>query len=128
MNFCESLEIYTTPYRFLRASYNNMSWVAQECPNVGNVSLSSYLYWHTILNSCEYLKSQTHVWNAQVKKASFVNKGIGKIGLELLLLVVGCVTWFQLILVHFELLQILVQPKDLNICFSQPWKFIPWRL
>ena len=50
-----------------------------------------------------------------MKKASFVNKGIGKIGLQLLLLFVGCVTWFQLILVHFELLQILVQPEDLKV-------------
>ena len=41
----------------------------------------------------------------------------GKSGRESLLLVVGCITSFQIVLVHFESLRIFVQPKDLNICF-----------
>ena len=39
----------------------------------------------------------------------------------LLFLIVDCI-------ICFESLKILVQPKDLNICFSQLWKFIPWRM
>ena len=44
-----------------------------------NISLSSCLYWYATLNSCKYLKSETHLRNAQVNKASSVNKGIVKI-------------------------------------------------
>ena len=36
-----------------------------------------------------------------------------------MLVVVGCITLFRLVLVDFESLRILVQPKDLNICSSQ---------
>ena len=36
-----------------------------------------------------------------------------------ILVVVGCITLFWLVLVHFESLRILMQPKVLNICFSQ---------
>ena len=48
-----------------------------------NISLSRYLYWYATLNSCKYLKSETHLWNTQVNKASSVNKGIVKISLVL---------------------------------------------
>ena len=44
-----------------------------------NISLSSRLYWYATLNSCKYLKSETHLRNAQVNKASAVNKRIVKI-------------------------------------------------
>ena len=42
---------------------------------------------------------------------------VKKIGHELLLLTVGYIASFPLILVHFESLRILVQPKDSNMCF-----------
>ena len=103
-----------------------------------NISLSSCLYWHTPLKFCKYLKSRTHLRNAQANKASSVNKGIvkislfvhmvRKIGREFLFLVVYAVTLFWLVLVYFESFRILVHPKDLNICFSRLWKFIPWQI
>ena len=100
-----------------------------------NISLSSRLYWYTDLRSCKYLESEAHLRNAQVNKASSVNKGIAKICLVVDMVrknwswtVLGCITSFQLILVHFETLLILGQSKDLNICFSQLWKFISWRV
>ena len=37
---------------------------------------------------------------------------------ESLLLVVGCITLFQLVLVRLESLRILVQSKDLNMFFT----------
>ena len=43
-----------------------------------NITLSSCLCWYATLNSCKYLKSETHLRNAQVNKASSVNKGIVK--------------------------------------------------
>ena len=43
----------------------------------------------------------------------------GTIGRESLLLVVGYITSFWLVLVHFEWLTILLQPNDLNIRFSE---------
>ena len=56
--------------------------VTQTCWHVvKNISLSSCLYWYATLNSCKYLKSETHLWNAQVNKASPVNKGIVKTSL-----------------------------------------------
>ena len=42
-------------------------------------NLSSCLYWYTTSNSCKYLKSKTNFQNAQVNKASSVNKEIFKI-------------------------------------------------
>ena len=45
---------------------------------VSNISLFSCLYWYAAFNSCKYLKSKTHLRNAQVNKASSVNKGIVK--------------------------------------------------
>ena len=112
--------------RFLRISYNNMSW---SCPGTlksrsamdvvfnrwesfisllgatshwfkrdlnskilkrdfqqptimgapSNINLSSSLYWYATLKSCKYLKSKTHLWNAQVNKYSSVKKGVVKI-------------------------------------------------
>ena len=46
-------------------SYNSMSW--------------GYLTWYVNLNSCKYLKSETHLRNVQVNKDSSVDKGIVKI-------------------------------------------------
>ena len=41
-----------------------------------NITLSSCLCWYATLNSCKYLKSETHLRNAKVNKASSVNKGV----------------------------------------------------
>ena len=41
-----------------------------------NISLPSCLYWYATLNSCKYLKTKTHLQNAQINKV--VNKGIVK--------------------------------------------------
>ena len=41
----------------------------------------------------------------------------GKTSRKSLVLAVGCITLFQLVLVHFESWRILVQPKDSNIVF-----------
>ena len=100
-----------------------------------NFSLSCCLYWYANLSSCKYLKSQTHLRNAQINKASSVNKQIVKICLVMDMLrknwswivVASCGLYYfvSLVLIHFESLRILVQPKDLNIRFSQLWKFIP---
>ena len=81
---------------------------------------SYYLY--ATLNSCKYLKSETHLGNVQVNKASSANKEIVKIclvvdmvrkywSLWVALLRFG---WFWFILSLCEF-----QQKDLNICFSQ---------
>ena len=43
-----------------------------------NISLSGCLYWYATLNSCKNLESETHLRNAQVSKASSVNKEIVK--------------------------------------------------
>ena len=100
------------------------------------ISLSTCHYWYATLNSCKYLKSETHLQNAQVNKASSVNNEIVKV-----CLIVNMVrkSWSWIIFAgcglhyfvsarfgSFESLQILLQPKALNICFSQLWKFIPW--
>ena len=53
---------------------------------------------------------------------------IGKTDGESLLSVVGYIISFRLGLVQFKSLRILVQPKDLNIFFSQLRKLIPWRI
>ena len=42
------------------------------------ISLSSCPYWYATLNFCEYFKSETHLRNDQVNKASSVNKRIVK--------------------------------------------------
>ena len=44
-----------------------------------NINLSSSLYWYATLKSCKYLKSKTHLRNAQVNKYSSVKKGVFKI-------------------------------------------------
>ena len=46
------------------------------------------------------------------------------ISLSSCLVVVVCITSFWLVLIHFEYLRILVLPNNLNIWFSQLWKFI----
>ena len=46
-----------------------------------NISLSSCPYWYATLNSCRYLKSETHRWNTQVNQTSLV-KGIVKTCLD----------------------------------------------
>ena len=43
------------------------------------ISLSTCHYWYATLNSCKYLKSETHLRNVQVNKDSSVDKGIVKI-------------------------------------------------
>ena len=48
------------------------------CNNGRVVNLSSCLHWYLTLNSCKYLKSEIHLQNAQVNKASSVNKRIVK--------------------------------------------------
>ena len=98
------------------------------------ISLSTCHYWYATLNSCKYLKSETHLRNAQVNKASSVNKGIVKI-----CLVVDMVrkNWSWVVVascgLHYFVLACfgsfwvfgnLVQSKDLDICFSQLWKLI----
>ena len=40
----------------------------------------------------------------------------------------GCITSFRLVLVYFESSQILLQPKEICICFSQLLIFIPWNV
>ena len=52
----------------------NLSYLLQS-----NTSFCSYLYGYATLNSCKYLKSKTHLWNAQVNNVSSVNKVIVKI-------------------------------------------------
>ena len=96
-----------------------------------NISLSSCLYWYATLNPCRYLKSETHLWNTQVNKASSVMNGLAKICLVMDMvrnnwsrivycwLCVGCITSFRLVLIRFELLWILVQLKD-KYFFSTP--------
>ena len=42
------------------------------------ISLSTCHYWYATLNSCKYLKSETHLRNVQVNKAPSVSKGIVK--------------------------------------------------
>ena len=44
-----------------------------------NISLSSCLYSYANLNSCKYLESEIHRRNAQVNKASSVNKGVSSV-------------------------------------------------
>ena len=65
--------------RFLRTS---SSIISLGCPDMLKCSqilqLSNCLYWYDILNSCKYLKSESHLPNAQVNKASSVNKEIVK--------------------------------------------------
>ena len=50
---------------------------------------------------------------------------VGRISRESLLLVLGCITLLSLVLVYFVSLRILVQPKDLNICFLTAMKIHP---
>ena len=54
---------------------------------------------------------------------SVCRNGKENFGRELLLLIVGCITSFRLVLVHFESLRILVQLKDLNMFFT-PWRVL----
>ena len=44
-----------------------------------NICISSCLYWYATLNSSKYLKSETYLHDAQVNKASSINKEIVKI-------------------------------------------------
>ena len=56
-----------------------MSWVSPgmlKCSQI--ISLSGCLFWYATLNSCKNWISETHLRNAQVNKASSVNKGIVK--------------------------------------------------
>ena len=55
-------------------TYRNLS-----CLVLSSISLCSYFYWYTTLNSCKYFKSETHLQNAQINKASSVNEGVVKI-------------------------------------------------
>ena len=43
-----------------------------------NVSISSRPYRYATLNSCRYLKSETHLQNAQVNKASFITISLSR--------------------------------------------------
>ena len=65
-----------------------------------NISLSSCRYWYANLNSCEYLKSETHLRNTQVDKASSINKRIIKTSL-----IVGMVTkyWSWIVVAGYGL-------------------------
>ena len=59
--------------------FNNFeTWLPMTTYNNGrvNITLSSCLCWYATLNSCKYLKSETHLRNAKVNKASSVNKGV----------------------------------------------------
>ena len=90
---------------------------------------SQILVFLAALNSCKNLKSETYLRNAPANKASSVNKGIVKTCLIMdvvrknwsKIAVAGCGLHYFVLprLVYFELLQILIQPKNLNICFSQ---------
>ena len=44
-----------------------------------NINFSTCLNWYATLNSCKYLKTETHLRNAQVNKVLSNNKGIVKI-------------------------------------------------
>ena len=67
-----------------------------------NISLLWCLYWYATFNSCKYLKSETHLRNSQVNKASSVNKGMAKI-----CLVVDMVrkNWSWIVVAGYGLLQ-----------------------
>ena len=59
---------------------NFETWLPATIMDVySNISLSSFLYWYATLNSSKYLKSETHLRNAQVNRASSANKEIVKI-------------------------------------------------
>ena len=102
-------------------------YLAQNC---------SCLYWYATLNYCKYLKSETHLRNAQANKASSVNKRIVKICLVVDMvrtnwswIVVGCglhcfisprigLFW---VFTNFNTAEMI------KYLFLQLWKFIPWR-
>ena len=67
-----------------------------------NVSFSRCLYWYATFNSCKYLKSETHLRNSQVNKASSVNQGMDKV-----CLVVDMVwkNWSWIVVAGYGLLQ-----------------------
>ena len=73
------------------------------------ISLSSCPFWYATLNSCRYLKGETHLRNAQANKASSVNNGLAKHYLVVVMIRINvcCITLGQLVLVCLELLRIL---------------------
>ena len=91
---------------WLPATYNN----GQVFTIWSSISLSSCLYWYATLNFCKYLKSDSHLRNAQVNKASSANKGIAKICLVVdmvrkywsLWIALLCFSWFCFILGLWE--------------------------
>ena len=101
-----------------------------------DISLSSCLYWYDTLNSCKYLKSGTHPQNAQVNKASSINKEIVKtcliVELErkncLWIFVPGCgLDYFvSARFGSFWFVANFSEVERFKYLFSQLWKFIPW--
>ena len=77
--------------RFLRTSYNSMSWGCEGMLKCSQIFASLYQ------PDCAHGKEK------------LVANGY-------------CITSFRVVLVHFGSLEILVQPKDLNICFSTAMK------
>ena len=109
--------------RFLRTSYNSMSGVAQACSKV----VVAWM-WSPTYGNLSYLQGLHPYWfqrhlNSKILKRDFQLPTImgvqSNISLCSCLVVVVCITPFRLVLVHSEFLRILVQWKNLNMCFSQ---------
>ena len=120
--------------RFLRNSYNSMSWV---CPGI----LKSSCGMDVVSNRWKYIislfRDYIPIGYRDIQIQNFCNvtssylqywacsQTLACLAAWLLQFVLLC---FGSILVHFKSLRILVQPKYLIICFSQLCKFMLWRL
>ena len=85
-----------------------------------NISLFNCFYWYDNLNSCKYLKREAHLRNAQVNKASSVNKGIFKICLVVDMvrknwswIVVASCGFHYFVSAHFTVQNTVISPKFL---------------
>ena len=119
--FCLGATTILVPETFKLKNFEKWLPATYKNGRVGNATL----------DSCKYLYNETHIriTQASINKTSCIDKGIGKTWLtvdmirkivrESMLLAMGCIT-------SYESLWILVQPKDLDIYFSQQWKFITW--
>ena len=109
---------------FLRTFYNSMSW---GCPDILKSSSGMDVVsdrWKSIIS---FVQGRYPYWFQRHLNPKILQRDIqlptimavqSNISLSSCLVVEACSTSFRLVLVYFESLQILVQSKGLNICFT----------
>ena len=114
--------------RFLRTFYNSMSW---GCPGIFESSRGMDVVsnrWESIIS---LFRDYIPIGSRDTKIQKFWNVTYSYLRSQILAFLTAWSLWFALLCFgsfRFILSQILVQPKDLNIRFSQLWKFILWRV